>query len=377
MFEIAMKSSLHSGGSFLSKVLSPFALLVPGGEKNYLSLDIGSSSVKMLEVRGSGTAMRILNAGIAPLPPNAVQGNVVQDTASVTRAIRSLIEGHKVKATQVIAAVPGPAVIIKRATFPAQDPGALEETILFEAGNFIPESLENVNLDYQILDSTLDANDVDVLLVAVRKDVLNGYVIAISDAGLIPVVVDVDYFALENMFEANYTPSPEEVVALINIGARYSSINIMKGERSAFTGDVPVGGRQFTDLLAQGLGVSYAQAEEIKITGVSGGSEPEGMERILATASEQLLDEVQRALSFFWTGGSAEEQVGTVYLSGGSAQLPGLASAMSERLQVPVEISDPFRLLTIGRHADEQFIRQHASEMAVSVGLATRRAGDK
>lgn len=376
MFEIAMASSLHSGGSFLRKVLSPFAALVPGGEKNYLSLDIGSSSVKILEVRGRGNAMRILNAAIAPLPPNAVQSNAVQDTASVTRAIRSLIEAHHIKATQVIAAVPGPAVIIKRATFPAQDPGALEETILFEAGNFIPESLENVNLDYQILDSAPDANDVAVLLVAVRKDVLNGYVIAANDAGLVPIVVDVDYFALENMFEANYTPGPEEVIALINVGARYSSINIMKGERSAFTGDVPVGGRQFTDLLTQGLGVSYERAEEIKITGATAGSEQDEVDRIIATASEQLLDEVQRTLSFFWTG-STEEHISTVYLSGGSAPLPGLASAMSERLQVPVEISDPFRLLTIGRHVDEQFIRQHASELAVCVGLATRRPGDK
>jgi type IV pilus assembly protein PilM len=371
-----MEASIHTQSGLLNRAFSPLLSFLPRGEKNYLSLDIGSSSVKMLEVRGSGGAMRILNAGIVPLPTNAVQGNVVQDTGSVTRAIRSLIEGHKVKATEVIAAVPGPAVIIKRATFPLQSPAELEETVLFEAGNFIPESLENVNLDYQVLDADPDATEVDVLLVAVRKDVINGYVAAISDAGLIPVVVDVDYFALENMFEANYTPGPEEVVALINIGARYSSINIMKGGRSAFTGDVPVGGRQFTDLLSQELGLGYEQAEELKIKGGDGGSERGEIEKVLATASEQLLDEVQRALSFFWTG-STEEQINTVYLSGGSAQIFGLTQAMGERLQIPVEVSDPFRMLTISRNADERFIRQHASALAVSVGLATRRPGDK
>ncbi|TMA58272.1 MAG: type IV pilus assembly protein PilM [Deltaproteobacteria bacterium] len=363
-----MESLLHSGGRFLSKGLSPLFSFLPRGDKNYLSLDIGSSSIKMLEVRGSGSAMRILNAGIAPLPPNAVQGNVVQDSGSVSQAIRALLERQGVKTTEVVAAVPGPAVIIKRATFPVQDPKDLEETILFEAGNFIPESLDNVNLDYQVLDPDPAATD-DVLLVAVRKDVLNGYVTAISEGGLIPVVVDVDYFALENMFEANYTPGPEEVVALINIGARYSSINIMKGKRSMFTGDVPVGGRQCTDLLARELGLDYDKAEE-------GGSEGAAFEKIITAASEQLLDEVQRALSFFWVG-SAEEQVSTVYLSGGSAQLPGLAQAMSKRLQIPVEVSNPFRQLTISRHADEQFIQQHASALAVSVGLATRRPGDK
>lgn len=367
---------MRSGGHALRKVFNPLLTLFPGGEKNYLSLDIGSSSVKMLEVRGNGSAMRILNAGIAPLPFNAIQGNVVQDVASVTQAIRTLLDAQRIKATEVIAAVPGPAVIIKRATFPMQDPAELEETILFEAGNFIPESLDNVNLDYQTLDFDPSATDVDVLLVAVRKDVINGYVAAISDAGLVPVVVDVDYFALENMFEANYTLEPEEVVALINIGARYSSINIMKGERSAFTGDVPVGGRHFTDMLAQELGISYEQAETLKLTGPTEESAREKVQSIIATASEQLLDEIQRALSFFWTG-SADEHVSTVYLSGGSAQLPGLAPALSERLQIPVEVSDPFRLLTMGRHADEHFIRQHASALAVSVGLATRRPGDK
>jgi type IV pilus assembly protein PilM len=226
----------------------------------------------------------------------------------------------------VITAVPGPAVIIKRATFPAQEPVALEETIMFEAGNFIPESLENVNLDYQVLDQA-DAENVDVLLVAVRKDVLNSYIDAIGNAGLMPVVV-------------------------------------------------PVGGRHFTEVLAQELGISHEQAEALKIRGAEEGSEREEFERIITASSEQLLDEVQRALSFFWTG-STEEQVSAIYLSGGTAPLHGLASALGERLQIPVEVSNPFRMMNLSRQADDQFIYQNASALAVSVGLATRRPGDK
>lgn len=359
----------------LRKAMSPVLSFLPGAEKSYLSLDIGSSSVKMLEVRGGHDALKVVNVGLAQLPANAIQSNVVQDAASVAHTIRNLLTSRKVTTTEVIAAVPGPAVIIKRATFPMQNPQELEETILFEAGNFIPESLENVNLDYQILDSAQDANEIEVLLVAVRKDVINSYVAAISEAGLVPVVVDVDYFALENMFELNYAPEPEEVVALINIGARYSSINIMKGRRSAFTGDVPVGGRQFTELLAQELGVSYEEAEDVKIFGDEDPKRQKA-ENIMSTAADQLLDEVQRALSFFWTG-SAEEQINAAYLSGGSAHLPGLVEAMSERLQIPVMFSDPFRALSVGRQVDEQFLREHASALAVSVGLATRRPGDK
>ncbi|MEW6299364.1 MAG: pilus assembly protein PilM, partial [Thermodesulfobacteriota bacterium] len=171
-------------------------------------------------------------------------------------------------------------------------------------------------------------------------------------------------------------PGPDEIVALVNIGARYSSINILKGGRSAFTGDVPVGGRHFTEMLAQELGVSYEQAEAIKLNRQAKGAEQEEVARVLTLASEQLLDEIQRALSFFWTG-SAEEQVSAIYLSGGTAQLPHLAVSMSERLQIPVEVSNPFRSLSVSRHIDEAFLHQHASALAVSVGLATRRPGDK
>lgn len=358
-----------------NSILSSLTGLLPFGNKSYLTLDIGSSSVKMLEVRGQGRSLRVLKAGIVPLVENAVQGNIVQSPGSVADAIRTLIDDHAIKTTNVITAVPGPSVIIKRANFPAQDPRELQETILFEAGNFIPESLENVNLDYQVLDQEAKADNVDVLLVAVRKDIINSYVDAITEAGLTPVVADVDYFALENMFELNYALEPNEIVALINIGAHYSLINVMKGGRSAFTGDVPVGGQQFTDILSRELRVNAAQAEEAKINGILGGHSSEDVERVIASASEQLLDEIQHALSFFGSG-STDEQISTIYLSGGTAQLPGLAANMSQRLSIPVEVSDPFRNVNINNQ-DEDFIRQNASSFAVSVGLATRRPGDR
>jgi type IV pilus assembly protein PilM len=348
---------------------------LPFGDKNYLTLDIGSSSVKMLEVKGRGNSLRVLKAGIVPIVENAVQGNIVQSPGSVADAIRTLIDDNAIQTTNVITAVPGPSVIIKRANFPAQDPKELRETILFEAGNFIPESLENVNLDYQVLEQERRSDNVDVLLVAVRKDVINSYITAISEAGLTPVVADVDYFALENMFEVNYTPDPDEIAALINIGAHYSLINVLKGGRSAFTGDVPVGGQQFTDILSRELGVNYEKAEDAKINGILPGHSSEEVERVIASASEQLLDEIQHALSFFGSG-SSEEQISTIYLSGGTAQLPGLAANMSQKLRIPVEVSDPFRRIAVSSQ-DEDFVRQHASSFAVSVGLATRRPGDR
>jgi type IV pilus assembly protein PilM len=361
--------------SLIRNILSPLTSLLSFGDKSYLTLDIGSSSIKMLEVKGKGNSLRILNAGIVPLASHAIQGNIVQNSTIVSEAIRTLVEDYELKATNVLTVVPGPSVIIKRANFPAQDLKELRETILFEAGNFIPESLDNVNLDYQIIDSGSATDSVEVLLVAVRKDVINSYISAIEEAGLVPVVADVDYFALENMFEANYSPTPDETIALINIGAHYSLVNVMKGNRSAFTGDVPFGGRHFTETLAEGLSISEEEAEEAKINGALDGHRNQDIEKIISSASDHLLDEIQHTLSFFGTG-AAEEQITSIYLSGGTAQLPGLASTMSQRLNVPVEISDPFRSIRVrGRH--EEFIRTHASSFAISTGLAARRPGDR
>jgi len=164
-----MASSTKSSAKFLRSIFSPFSAFLPRWrEKSYISLDIGSSSVKMLEVCGEGSTLQVLNAGIVPIPAEAIHSNIVQDSESIIAAIQTLLEENRVKATEVITAVPGPAVIIKRANFPAQDIQQLRETILSEAGNFIPESLENVNLDYQIFDRGDESGIVDVLLVAVR-----------------------------------------------------------------------------------------------------------------------------------------------------------------------------------------------------------------
>lgn len=355
--------------------LGPLSSLFSFGDKGYLTIDIGSSSIKILEVKGKGKNLHILNAGIVPLTSDAIQDNIVRNPTLVAEAIRILIEEQELKATNVLTVVPGPAVIIKRANFPAQDQKELRETILFEAGNFIPESLDNVNLDYQILDSGPSEDNVDVLLVAVRKDVINSYIAAIEEAGLIPVVADVDYFALENMFETNYSPDPEETIALINIGAHYSLVNVMKGNRSVFTGDVQFGGKHFTDMLAEALSISEEDAEEAKVNGALEGYSSQDIEKVITSASDHLLDEIQHTLSFFGTG-AEEEQITSIYLSGGTAQLPSLASMMSQRLNVLVEVADPFQNLRVGGQ-HEEFIRAHASSFAISAGLATRRPGDR
>ena len=345
-------------------------------DEPYLSVDIGSSSIKVIEVRGRAAQLRLTNAGAIPTPASAIQNNMVYETTAVAEAVRALVDSHGVRARKVITTVPGPAVIIKRVTLPAQSPQELENTILFEAGNFIPEDLENVNLDYQITDYLDDGKRMEVLLVAAKKDIVASYTETVRAAGLVPIIIDVDYFALENMFETNYEPAAEQAIALVNIGARYSSINILKGGRSTFTGDVPVGGRDITESLMRDLGLSAEDAEALKASGTSDKVDAEQAAAVSTSAAASVIEEIHHALSFFWTA-ATDETIDAVYLSGGVARMPGLAQQLSERVQAPVEIANPFSHVMIDPSIDVPELRQEASEFAVALGLAIRRPDDK
>jgi type IV pilus assembly protein PilM len=343
----------------------------------FLVLDIGSSSVKLAEVRHGPSGPRLTALAAAPLPPTVIQSNVIQDEAPVVEAIRALVAQTGVQSKQVITAVPGPAVIVKKVILPGAPGANVDSAVYAEAGQLVPDSLDNVNLDYQVIDWIESGNKMEVLVVAVKKEIINSYTQTIIAAGLQPIVVDVDYFALENMFELNYDPPAEGgPVALVNIGARYSSINILKEGRSTFTGDVPVGGAEFTDALVRQLGCSPEDADRLKRGEAAGGIEPDAAEVIVGSVTEFIVEEIQRALSFFWTA-ATDEPLGAVVLSGGPARMPGLSAQLKQRLECPVEVADPFRRLTIDSRVDRNLIEQHGPALAVAVGLATRRPGDK
>jgi type IV pilus assembly protein PilM len=343
----------------------------------YLVLDIGSSSVKLAEVHQGPGGPRVGALGMASLPPTVVQSNVIQDEGPVVEAIRKLIAANGTKSDQVITAVPGPAVIVKKVILPAQTgPAAVEAAVLAEAGHLIPDSLDNVHLDFQVIDWIEAGNKMEVLVVAVKKEIINSYTEAIRAANLEPVLVDVDYFALENMFELNYDAVESHPVALINIGARYSSINILKSGRSTFTGDVPVGGAEYNDALSRQLAVSPADAEAVKSGRSVAGVDSALVETVVTSVTELIVEEIQRSLSFFWTA-ATDEPLGGVILSGGTARTPGLAAQMTQRLQCAVEVANPFRKLYLERGVDRELVETCGAALAVTVGLATRRPGDK
>lgn len=343
------------------------------GAGSYIALDVGSSSVKLLEVRGPGGSPEIVRAGMAPVPEGALQNNTVQDVVAVSEVIRRLVDGLGVTARQVVTAVPGPSVIIKKARLQLRPDEDLETLLMIEASNFIPESIDNVSLDYQVLNH--EETEAEVLLVAVRKDILAGFTMAIADAGLEPSIVDVDYFALENMYELNYDSGPDDVVALINVGSRYSSINIVKGGVSTTTGDVPSGGGEITDTLVSSLGLSYDDAEQAQ-SGVSMGSEMDGKIRtVLDGGVAELADAIGQSLRFLERTAS-DEPLQNVYVAGGGSRMPGLVESLASRLERPVELVNPFGRVQINRSLDAVALDEMGPSLGVAVGLGTRRPGD-
>jgi len=345
-------------------------------DESFVCLDIGSSAIKVVDVPWAGGSVQVTNWGMMPAPESAIQSNMVAEPARVGDTIRGLLEAKGVTSTRAITAVPGPAVMIKRVTLPIQGAQELENTILFEAGNFIPEDLENVNLDYQVVERREENNQMDVLLVAAKKDIVGTYGQALRAAGLSPAVVDVDYFALDNMYEFNYDAVADQVVALVNIGSRFSSINILRGGHSTFTGDVPVGGRDITDALTRDLGITVEEAEKVKAGGDIGNIDPEQLSMALGPATDALIEEIHYALSFFWTA-ATDERIDALYLSGGSASIPDLCERLAERAEATVSIADPFVRVNFGSGVDEVGLRARSPEFAVAMGLAVRRPGDK
>jgi type IV pilus assembly protein PilM len=348
-----------------------------GQREGYVAFDIGSSSVKMVEAVVDKSGCHLLNAGVVPLPSGAVQNNMVVEDRSVAEAIRKLTQQHGVRSNKVISAVPGRAVIIKKIQMPRQDEDELEANVEFEANKLIPENLENVNLDYQVLGFLEGGNKMEVLLVAVKKEIVNSFADVIEAAGLTPAIIDVDYFAMESMYETNYEPQAAgEVIGLIHIGARYTSINVLGNGISTFTGDLPVGGAEFTDSLRRGMQVSDEEAETIKVAGELNGNKGAGLETWLRPAAESLAEEIQRTLSLYGAIAS-EEGIRNIYLTGGGAKVVGLTSVMEERLGVPVQLAEPFRNFHVSKNLNRAALADLAPLLGVAVGLAIRRPGDK
>jgi type IV pilus assembly protein PilM len=350
-----------------------------GKSKGIVGLDIGSSSVKVVECAVKNRGIELLNVGVATLPPEAIVQGAFLNSGAIAEAIQEAIGNAGIKTKNVATAVSGHSVIVKKVNLPSMTRDELEESIRWEAEQYIPFDINEVNLDFQILEGTEVEGQMDVLLVAAKKDLIDDYVQVITEAGLVPSVMDVAAFAAENAFTANYDVDPDEVVALVNIGAQVVNINIVTGGAPAFTRDISTGGSVYTEEIQKALSVGWEEAERMKIGGAAGEESqdvvPQEVEDAMRSVTETVLGEISRSLDFF-AATAAESRISRVFVSGGGSKVSGLEAAFQGKTNLPVQRLNPLERISVSSKLDPELLEEIAPSLAVSLGLALRRIDD-
>ncbi len=348
--------------------------------RTVVGLDIGSSAVKAVEVKPAGKGYKVTAFGTEPVPPDAIVDGAIIDAGSVAEAIRRVFEGNKAfKAKDVCASLSGNAVIVKKITLPVMTENELAESIYWEAEQYIPFDIQDVNLDYQILDPGTgpeSRGSMDVLLVAAKKEKIGDYTNVISQAGRTPVIVDVDAFALQNAFEVNYGLDAGRTVVLLNAGASAININILQGDQSVFTRDVSIGGNAYTEAVQKELDLPFDSAEQLKKGIPVDGATFEEAQPVLHAVTENVLLEIQKTFDFFKASASTD-QIDRIMLSGGASRVDGFHQMLQERFNAPVEEFDPFRTVTWDAKKLGGEPADMAPSAAVAVGLALRKVSDR
>lgn len=344
-------------------------------KKDLVGIDIGSSSVKLVQLWQTKDGYQLLNAAIMPLPPEAIVDNSLMDTATVVGAIKNLMASHGIKTKDAACSISGNAVIIRKIVLQAMTNDELEDQISWEAEQYIPFDIKDVHLDFQILGpDPIDSSKNQVLLVASKKDNITDYMTVFTDAGMHLGVMDVDAFAVQNAFELNVN-NLDEVRALVNVGAGVMNINVVRNGVSLFTRDVQMGGNQYTEEIQKQLGVGLQEAESLKMRA----SQQQGhLLDVIHRVNDTLSQEIRRSVDFYNSTASGDERIARLTMSGGCSKMFGLKEAVAAKLGIDVDTLNPFEQIKFNeKDFDPEYLREIAPLMAVGVGLAIRRVGDK
>jgi type IV pilus assembly protein PilM len=347
--------------------------------KNLVGVDIGTSSVKVVQVREAGKGVHLLKYGAEPLPPQALVDGHVMNSGAVVDALRKLFKDLRISQKDVALAIAGNSVIIKKLNLPLMKQEELEEQIQWEAEQHIPYDISEVEIDYNVLGQNAEAGQMDVLLVAAKKDQIQDLLEVAKEARLKPVTVDIAAFVLQNTYELNYGFNPGETIALINVGAEVTTVNIVHGSIPQFTRDISNGGNSITEEIQKQLKVSFDEAEAYKAGGELDSHEvvPQEVNGIITGVVDALAGEIQRSLDFYMATTNRGE-VERVFVTGGTAKIPYLRVAIERRSRLPVELMDPFRRV----HFDErqfrpEVLRAQASQATIGLGLALRKQKER
>ncbi len=348
--------------------------------KSLVGLDIGSGAIKLVQLERAGKGYQLQKLGLKPLDSELIVDGTIMDAGRVIEIIRELVTEQEIKTTDVAFSVSGHSVIVKKIQLPVMSESELEESIKWEAEQYIPFDINDVNIDFSIIepdDSQEVKDQMDVLLVAVKREKLSEYTSIVMEAGLQPVIVDVDAFTLENMFGINYEIKPGEVVALVDIGASVMNINVIKGGVFAFTRDISIGGNRYSETIQREFNVGFEQAESVKKGESLEGVDKNALINIFDLLNEKIASEVLRSFDYFKTT-SSNEEIGRILISGGGSKVSNLIPHLSEKLNIPVEAANPFRNIEIpDTRFDPAFIEEMAPLASVGVGLALREIGDR
>ncbi|MEW6417191.1 MAG: type IV pilus assembly protein PilM [Nitrospirota bacterium] len=346
--------------------------MVLGRGRSPIGLDIGSGYLKIVQFKDIKGGYELELFDMLPLPPELIVDGSIIDSLRLIDSLKELIRKTKIKTKDATISLAGhSSVIIKRVSLPEMSEEELSESIKFEAEQYIPFDIEDVNLDFQILGPKEEPDQMDVILVAVKKDVINEYLSVVKEVGLNPLIVDVNSFALENIYEINYEIDPDRNIAIVNIGASTINMNILKGGISVFTRDSAVGSNLHTEALQREFNLTYETAERLKKGEPVENVAPEDVLPVMELASEEIIGEVSRSLEYF------HEDVNEVILSGGCALIKDFPSLLAEKIGAETMVMEPFKNIKIPKRFDVTYIEEIAPMLSVAAGLALRRPGDR
>jgi len=350
------------------------------GTKKLVGLDIGSNSLKLAEIVSTSSGQVLNRFRQIPVPPGTIVDGVVENPSVLAATIKELFHNSGCKGKGIVTSLSGSSVIVKKVTLAQMEETELRELIHDEAGKYLPfDNMDDVNYDFQILgDNEQNPNQMDVIIVAAKKTDVSSYLDAITAAGLTVMIMDVDSFALETMYESNYEFEDNEIIVIVNIGAHLTNINVIKGGISIFTRDFTIAGNEITERLQEKYQVSAEEAENMKTDGLPG-SEQENMDlkNVILDCAEPICSEIERSVDYFRStfGG---DYIKHVYLSGGSSRIAGLDNHLSQRLNIETELINPLSKIGYNKkNIDAAKLDSIKTIGAVAIGLGLRKIGDK
>ena len=362
-----------------------------GKGRPLIALDIGSYSIKLAQIKQSGKGYELLNYGMIMLPPDTLMDGEIDNPDAIAEAIRNLIKSEKLKNKNIVLGLSGQSVIIKKISVPIMSEDDLAEMIREEAEQYIPFDIEEVNLDFQIIksegdipegkvegeaDSEEDEKQMDVLIVAARKDTIQVLIDVAKEVGLKVRVVDLSVFALENAFEINNELEMDASIALVNIGASMTNVNILENGITAYSKDLAVGGHTITELIQKNLSIGFSDAEKLKLGNLFESFTKADVIPHVKTGVKNICDELENTFNAF--AKLSNYKVSKVFLNGGTCQLDGIDTLIQEHLGIEVEIMNAFRNVYYNQKIfDPEYIESMATVAAIPVGLALRMAKDK